>query len=85
MGADEIEILRNRFDRIHLEPPRDPAQDRRALVMAEVVASLRPHVEEHFAYRRFIFFVVRFVRDRLAPRCVLDFRVRLFGAGDFRR
>ena len=44
MRAHEIHVLRDALERVHLEPPRDPAQNRRALVMFEVVAGLGPKV-----------------------------------------
>src|SRR5205814_7777284 len=40
MGANELQIFWNALDGIDLEPARDPAQDRGAFIVAEIVAGL---------------------------------------------
>ena len=73
------------LERVHLHAPRDSAQDRRALVMGEIVPGLRAQIREHLHDRLFILRVARFVRNRLAARRVLHLRVRLVRLRDFRR
>src|SRR5205085_9781527 len=50
MGANELQVFWNTLDGIDLEPARDPAQNRGAFVMADMVASLRPDIRQHLRH-----------------------------------
>ena len=85
MLAQEIEIFRNAFERINLEPPRDPAQHCRAFVMAEIVARLAAQMHQHIGERALVCFRARLIRDRLAAGGVRVLHVRLLRIGKLRR
>ena len=85
MGANELEVFWNALDGIDLKPARDPAQNRSAFVMAEIVARLRPDIGQHFRHGRFVLRVVGLIGNCRAARRVLDLRVRLIRVGNSRR
>ena len=85
MRADEIEIARDRFDRVHLHAPRDPPQHRRAFVMRKIVPGLRAHIGQHFADRLLILGDARYLRNRLAAGRFLLLRLRIVRLRNFRR
>ncbi len=85
MLAHELQILRDAFERIDLEPARNPAQHGGPFVMRKIVARLRAQMRQHLADRGLVRSLPRFLRDRLAAGRVLILDVGLVRIGKLRR